>query len=209
MKLIKHHPLLIKQSLRHQSGVGLIEVMVAIVLLAMTLLGAVALQFATAKEQRSSQFVSRAAIAASELAERMRANRAGLEDLANFRYLTAATTYSASVAALANSNATQPSCLVASPCTTPAAIAADDLALWQQAIVQTMPRGQSAAIVLMPSTSTNGAALSRDIVIAWVEPVVDKDAAGNPILISSANYGCPASISAPPGVRCYVQRFVL
>jgi type IV pilus modification protein PilV len=196
------------KKLYYQAGVGIIEVMVAIILLAMTLLGAVALQFATAKEQRSSQFVSRAAIAANELAERMRANRTGLEDLFNPQYITSATTYSASVTALGSSSSTQ-SCLAASPCSSAAATAADDLAQWQQSLVQTMPRGQTAAIVLMPPTSTNGAALSRDIVIAWVEPVVDKDAAGNPILISSTAYGCPASIAAPAGVRCYRQRFVL
>jgi type IV pilus modification protein PilV len=85
------------QTRQRQSGVGLIEVLVSMVLLAMGLLGAVALQVATAKEQRSAQFVSRAAIAANEIAERMRANRESIMTATG--YVTPNTTYAAGIAA--------------------------------------------------------------------------------------------------------------
>lgn len=190
---------------RKQKGVGLIEVMVAMLLLAMGLLGAVALQFATAKEQRSSQFVSRAAMAANEIAERMRANRAGIE---TSLYVTTQVTYADGLTAT-----TLPAvmCTSAQPCTTPAATTTLDIAVWQQYIQNNMPRGQSAAFLIMPS---DGAAVfSRDIVIAWVEPVVDKRADGTPILLTSTGANptsrCPATLNAPDGVRCYRQRFVL
>jgi hypothetical protein len=51
--------------------------------------------------------------------------------------------------------------------------------------------------------------MMRDITIAWVEPVVDKKADGTPIAPPAVDRGCPASIDAPAGVRCYTQRFVL
>jgi type IV pilus modification protein PilV len=201
------------RSTTRQTGFGLLEVMVSIFLLGMTLLGAVALQFATVKEQRSSQFVNRAAIAASEIAERMRANRAGIENLATLQYVSVKTTYVTALPLIEASLSEAETCTTAAPCTTPTATAANDVVLWQQFIAQHMPRGQSAAFLLMPTASTAGNALARTIVIAWVEPVVDKKADGTPVLVTSAGSkptsGCPTSIDAPDGVRCYTQTFVL
>jgi type IV pilus modification protein PilV len=193
----------------HQHGFSLIETMVAMIVLSLGMLGAVALQFTTAKEQRSSQFVSRAALAANEMAERMRGNRAGLE--LGF-YLSPLTTYTTSRAAIAvqatvpdlSTCGSQPECPTAV-----AAEQADTLALWN-VLRSGMP--QASAHIIAPNGPTS---LRRDIVIAWVEPVVDKNAAGNPSPISSTPVngiipsGCPASIKAPDGVRCYQMRFTL
>jgi type IV pilus assembly protein PilV len=189
-----------------QSGVGLIEVMVAILLLAMGLLGAVALQFATAKEQRSSQFVARAAMLSNEIAERMRSNRAAIEDITTPQYLTA-TKYADVKQVVSTSPSVGVACTQANPCLTAAATAANDINVWLQSVNAMMP--QSAAMLLMPTEGIN--ALSRTIVIAWVEPVVDKDKDGAPIVINqtSGNNGCPSSIDAAAGVRCYQLKFVL
>jgi type IV pilus assembly protein PilV len=198
-------PMKMQQRLSAQSGVGMIEVLVAMVLLAMGLLGAIALQFVSAKEQRSSQYVSRAAMAANEISERMRANREGI--LASL-YVTTQVTYAEGLTA-----STMPTvnCTPAQPCTTPAQTTSFDVAVWQQNLQSNMPQGQSAAFLTMPADGALAA--SRDIVIAWVEPVVDKNADGNPILLTSLGTNptsrCPASVKAPDGVRCYTQRFVL
>lgn len=193
-------------TLNIQAGVGLIEVMVAILLLGMGLLGAVALQFATAKEQRSSQFVARAALLSNEIAERMRSNRAAIEDTATPRYTTS-TTYLDARAAVSAAASTVNACTVNTPCNTASSAAVNDINLWLQSVNTLMP--QSAAMLLMPPEGVN--ALSRTIVIAWLEPVVDKDASGNPIVLKQAsnNNGCPATISAADGVRCYQLKFVL
>jgi type IV pilus assembly protein PilV len=194
-----------------QHGFSLIETMVAMIVLALGMLGAVALQFSTAKEQRSSQFVSRAALVANEMAERMRGNRAGLE--LGF-YVTPDTNYAASRDALAPAGAVPALRTCGSQLECPAAVAAEqaDIQAWWAAIRQSLPQA-SAHITLTPQ---GAASLRRDIIIAWVEPVVDKNANGQPVLIAadSVASGCPVppaanKIDAPAGVRCYQMRFVL
>jgi type IV pilus modification protein PilV len=209
MSITKH------SNIRSQSGVGLIEVLVAILLLAMGLLGAVALQFATAKEQRSSQFVTRAALLGNEIAERMRANRAGVEA---GLYSMKGETYASNRSLLANLEQTigysSPRCMPMPSCISPIAVVDNDLIAWSITVVNTLP--QAAAIVLpvaLPEVggSTKSMPAARDIVLAWVEPVMEKNADGAPIPISQTlkNNGCPALIEAPVGVRCYQMRFVL
>jgi type IV pilus assembly protein PilV len=192
-----------------QQGVGLIEVLVAIILLAMALLGAIALQFATAKEQRSSQFVSRSALLANEIAERMRTNRSAIDDatLSTPLYVTSETTYTTGLAAtLANASAVDV-CTPTAPCATASAAQTNDIAMWRQSVSSALPQG--AAFLTLPTGGNN--TLTRDIVLAWVEPVVDKDANGVPKLLTAAQSGCPAALQngLPLGVRCYQQRFVL
>jgi type IV pilus assembly protein PilV len=181
-----------------QHGFSLIETMVAMIVLALGMLGAVALQFSTAKEQRSSQFVSRAALAANEMAF----------------YVTPDTNYAASRDALAPAGAVPALRTCGSQLECPAAVAAEqaDIQAWWAAIRQSLPQA-SAHITLTPQ---GAASLRRDIIIAWVEPVVDKNANGQPVLIAadSVASGCPVppaanKIDAPAGVRCYQMRFVL
>ncbi len=189
------------EMLKNQRGVGLIEVLVAILLLAMGLLGAVALQFATAKEQRSSQFVARAALLGNEMAERMRSNRAGIElglyDMTGISYQTSKQSVEGNIAVWA--------CNPMPTCVTPQLVENNDTAAWWRSVAASLPQG--AAIVRTTASALNG----RDIILAWVEPVVDKDSQGNPIQLNQAagNNGCPANIQAPKGVRCYQMRFVL
>lgn len=191
-----------------QRGVGLIEVMVAILLLAMGLLGAIALQFATAKEQRSSQFVSRAAVVANEMAERMRTNRAGL---ALGMYVTEKTNYADAKAVITSNTSSLNACVGAQAECAQAALAEQtDMLAWWAVIRSGLPQA-SAHIVLTPE---GAGSLRRDIIVAWVEPVVDKDASGTAKLLvsNSAASGCPTGankIDAPDGVRCYQMRFIL
>ncbi len=194
---------------KYQRGVSLIEVLVAIILLAMALLGAVALQFATAKEQRSSQFVSRSALLANEIAERMRSNRAAIDDPTQTTplYVTSETSYNDSLVQTRANQATIDNCTPTTPCATVAAIQLNDIAMWRQSVGSALPQG--AAFLMLTAGGAN--TLARDIVLAWVEPAVDKDGAGVPQLLPATKSGCPASIVLPStgGIRCYQQRFVL
>jgi type IV pilus modification protein PilV len=201
--------------IKQQSGSSLIEVLVAVLVLSAGLLGAVALQFATAKEQRSAQFVSRAALVANEMAERMRTNRAGLAvglyDTSQSR--TTLTTHANAVQAIASSSFTINDCSGKPAECSPAASAeqADFQALWA-VLRNSMPQASAHILPVAGGATT----LRRDIVLAWVEPVVDKDKDGKPLpFISSningrtANSGCPTTLAAPEGVRCYTMRFAL
>ena len=185
---------------KHQKGFSLLEVMIAMMVLAMGLLGAVALQFASAKEQRASQYTSRAALIANEIAERMRTNRLGVEQgfYLNGTSDTYATMSQQALSIPAPCNP-QPSC------TTPATSAAIDLAYWQQSARSSLP--QPAVLLLDPANANRRT--TRDIVVAWAAPIADKDSAGVAVLSNNTNNGCPTSIRAPAGIKCFQMRFVL
>jgi type IV pilus modification protein PilV len=182
-----------------QMGIGLIEVLVSIILLSSVLIGAIALQLSTAKEQRSAQFVSRAALLASEMGERMRANRAAVKTG------TLYTTDSTYTGAKNNMNST-----LIYDCATRICNSTDisdhDISTWWQNIRTQMP-ADTVGLLLVSTNQPNLS--SRDIIIVWREPVVDKDAGGNPNLRPAYAKGCPSSIDAPDGMRCYVQRVML
>lgn len=191
----------LRHRFQYQAGIGLIEVLVSIVLLSSVLLGAIGLQLSAAKEQRSAQFVSRAALLASEIGERMRVNRAAVKD---GKYITKTTQ-----AAVKNDIDTamvkslKSVCTVKTPCDSLDAISAYDVDTWWQNIRTQMPP-DSVGMLLVTAGGVN--ALARDIVIAWPEPVVNKNASNKPILLNS---GCPSTVTVLAGTRCYTQRVML
>lgn len=190
--------------LQYQAGIGLIEVLVSIVLLSSVLLGAIGLQLSAAKEQRSAQFVSRAALLASEIGERMRVNRAAVKD---GKYITKTTQDDIkSNIDSAMKRSLKSVCNVTDPCTSSDAISTYDVDTWWQNIRTQMPP-DSVGMLLTITTTTGGTkVLARDIVIAWPEPVINKDTNNKPILLKN---GCPTSITVSAGTRCYTQRVML
>lgn len=75
MPLLKTIPIMKKTSLRkNQSGVGLIEVLVSMVVLALCLLGMAALQAVSLRNSQSAQSRSMATIMSASITESMRAN---------------------------------------------------------------------------------------------------------------------------------------
>jgi type IV pilus modification protein PilV len=187
--------------LQYQAGIGLIEVLVSIVLLSSVLLGAIGLQLSAAKEQRSAQFVSRAALLASEIGERMRVNRAAVKD---GKYITG--TLQKEVQGdidRAMSTTLTTDCSDKKPCTSSDDISKYDVNTWWQNIRTQMP-SDSVGMLLTPSGVAS--VLVRDIVIAWPEPVINKDANSKPILLKN---GCPSTITVSAGTRCYTQRVML
>jgi type IV pilus assembly protein PilV len=187
--------------LQYQAGIGLIEVLVSIVLLSSVLLGAIGLQLSAAKEQRSAQFVSRAALLASEMGERMRVNRSAVKD---GKYVTKALQNDVQVD-IDRAMSTTPTidCSNNKPCTSSDAISTYDVDTWWQNIRAQMPP-DSVGMLLTPSGVVS--VLVRDIVIAWPEPVINKDANNKPILLKN---GCPSTITVSAGTRCYTQRVTL
>ncbi|RLU00871.1 type IV pilus modification protein PilV [Ketobacter sp.] len=117
--------MLINHSLnQRQTGVGLIEVLVALLILTIGILGMVALQTRALQFSQDSVYTSQALMMAYEMTDRMRANRGSEND-----YLV---DYGTDVAAGTNCES--------SVCTA-TQMARFDTSLWKQAIAANLPYG--------------------------------------------------------------------
>ena len=109
------------------TGFTLIEVLIAMLVLAVGLLGLAGLQATSLKNNQSAYNRSQATQLAYDLADRMRANVAGITTY------TAITPISTAVA--------QADCLTVSTTCTPADMAQSDLYEWNLAVTATLPSG--------------------------------------------------------------------
>jgi type IV pilus assembly protein PilV len=119
-------------------GFTLIEVLIAMVILAVGLLGIAALQAVGLRTNHSALLRSQATLFAYDMADRMRANTQGF----------AAGNYNNPAATPVSSCETTAGC-------TPAQMATHDMSVWSTALSQTLPAG--AGIVCRDSTPDDGA----------------------------------------------------
>jgi type IV pilus assembly protein PilV len=112
---------------RRQTGVGMIEVLVALVISAFALLGLAGLQITSLRFQKTAHFRSLASFGTADIADRMRANVAG------------STGYVTTEAYLANSGLTSGAC--STTVGTPANVAARDLCEWRLNLKNTVNGG--------------------------------------------------------------------
>lgn len=162
-----------------QSGFSLTEVLVVLVITAVGLLGAAALQGRVLTSGKTAHLRSIANQALGDIGERMHANVQG--HVGGLSYA-----WPGNWKARAGAKPTPPDC--AAGCT-PAQVTEADLLRWQRTIAESLPDG--AGFVL--GTPATG----YQVVVAWRE--ADRDLAGADIAS-----GCPAALSAPAGVRCLV-----
>ncbi len=120
------------------------EALVAVLLLSMTALGYAALQLRGLSANSSSMWRSKATLLAYEMADRMRANRAGV---------TAGSYNSLTTANVVND------CGAINSCTT-ARMAELDFYLWNTAVAQELPG--AAGVVCIDSTPDDGTAAAPD-----------------------------------------------
>jgi type IV pilus assembly protein PilV len=135
-----------KRGGKSQRGFTMIEALVALVVLAVGMLGMAGLYVATLRSGSGAIYRMQAINLASDIADRIRANRN-----ANVAYAGAA----------ANNN-----CAGNAPAVcTPDEMAANDLALWQQQLAQVLPAGAGVVAV-------NGlnAPYLYTITVSWSEP---------------------------------------
>lgn len=120
-----------------QRGFTLLEVLIAIVIVSIGLLGVAAMQASTLKTAGGSKYRSAAITLSSDMADRLRANLEGVME-GNF---AVGTGYNRPRTALGDAayNTPDPACR-SSGCT-PAAMALDDLAGWQERLAASLPRG--------------------------------------------------------------------
>jgi type IV pilus assembly protein PilV len=122
------------------TGFTLIEVLIAVVILAGGLLGLAGLQVATLKNNQSAYLRSQATQLAYDMSDRMRSNRLGT---ANGNYN--------------NQSATSNNCETSS--CTPAQMAGYDLAQWNAALAAQLPSGSG--VVCIDSTPNDGTVASN------------------------------------------------
>lgn len=120
-----------------QRGFTLLEVLIAIVIVSIGLLGVAAMQASTLKNAGSSKHRSAAITLTSDMADRLRAN---LEGVMNGNFATG-TGYNRPRTALNDAAyvSADPACR-SSGCL-PAAMVLDDLATWQERLAASLPRG--------------------------------------------------------------------
>jgi type IV pilus assembly protein PilV len=123
------------QHSRTQSGFTMVEVLVALVVLAIGLLGIAALYLNSLQAGRTAIYRTEAVTLASDLADRIRMNRTA-EAAYNVTYGTAKTAVGA--------------CATTAGCTD-AQLATTDLADWKAAIAQRLPDGEGEVTVTAPT----------------------------------------------------------
>lgn len=143
---------------RRDAGFSIVEVLVALVVLSIGMLGIAALYVESLRAGRTAVYRTQAVNLASDMADRIRANR------------TARDAY-----ALAAADApTEQNCAPPTPqVCTPAQLAQDDMARWRAAIVDQLPgNGQQTPTGTIQVAAPPNAPLTRQyaIVITWSEP---------------------------------------
>ena len=181
---------------KRQRGITLIESMVALVIAALGILGILGVQMRTLSDTSTTVRRAQAIRLIDDLGERMRTNPNAMVNLGSY----------------VSNFATNPavgSC--ASGCDH-AALAAYDLAVWKQAVRNSLPLGQ-AEIFIPPAEAGVAAAQRRQlgIMIAWRENERDTTAAykddidATKVRDNSGNLTAGAALACPANRICHLQ----
>ena len=181
---------------KRQRGITLIESMVALVIAALGILGILGVQMRTLSDTSTTVRRAQAIRLIDDLGERMRTNPNAMVNLGSY----------------VSNFATNPavgSC--ASGCDH-AALAAYDLAVWKQAVRNSLPLGQ-AEIFIPPAEAGVAAAQRRQlgIMIAWRENERDTTAAykddidATKVRDTSGNLTNGAALACPANSICHLQ----
>ncbi|WP_370681518.1 type IV pilus modification protein PilV [Comamonas sp. GB3 AK4-5] len=202
----------------HQAGASLLEVMVALLLMAVGLLGMAALQASTAKYRVNVQAQAAVALLVSDLAERVRIN-AGAAGPGFGVYQGGGVSLYVLESSWADQAGAPPT--VGKDCERTLCSAAEragfDMALWRQRVRELLPQG--AAMV------QGDKALGIDVTLMWMDKeqlseTREKDGGGiakqlrlAPVCVLDADQTmvyncCPGQARAPAGVRCWRMSFL-
>ena len=168
-------------------GASLVEVLIAVLLAAIGLLALAGANVASIRYSKMSQYRGTATLLAADLAERLRANQAGL---AGYEVVT-------DFDGQASEPAATTACETNSHTCTSAELAAYDKAVWQRLVRSQLPEG---SVYVKPSTSLT--VLAADVWVAWRDPAVASPSENSTDARASASKECPPSFSADQSVRC-------
>ena len=200
-------------NLRHARGVTLIEMMVAVLVLSIGLLGIAGMQAATSKYKINSWSRSQASVLLSDLAERVRINpgAGGTNFSANGATSTSLYVLDDDWGAQQANSLGDPSTNCETSACTSTERAAFDLVMWRKLVREGMPQG--AALV------SGDLAHGFKVTMMWLDKEMTDGDKDNPTLKKSpvcdgSETGmaqqscCPADADAPAGVRCARFSFV-
>lgn len=136
---------------RMQSGLTLLESLVALVVLAIAVLSLLAIQMRTLADARTGVYRAQAVRTIEDLGERIKSNPEGFKALADY------------VSEGASSAASSPDCENA-PCT-PEQLAHWDLAAWRENAARRLPGGQ--ALTFLSSQEAEGSQRQLGVMLAW------------------------------------------
>lgn len=191
-------------SIKHQRGAGLIEALVAILVLSIGLLGMLGMQTAALKYEQSGWIRSALSSNIASLADRIRANSGA--DATDYNYTR---TYAADRTAIEASNTYfTPAKNCDTTVCNAAELAAYDLLIWRRDLDQQLP-GATGFVV---PTGAKGVDLRFLVTVAWYDKDnVDAGVLQSPAICTAATIGvasrncCPAALgtaAALVGVRC-------
>lgn len=208
---MSHHLALRKSFRTRQRGVGLIEVMIAILVLSVGLFGVVLSQLNSLRSQRNAHLRATAVQLASDMAERMRLNTAAIARATGDYADPATATYVSLVPA---AGASSPSAPALPTSFTSASQATYDLAAWRYEIARRLGTTTATGVV----HETAGQTLGRTVVVMWQdaqptsalkEAGLTARAAACPTDASASalvcDLGCPNDatvVGAPMNLRC-------
>jgi type IV pilus assembly protein PilV len=165
-------------SLRHSNasvaGFSLVEVMVAVIVISVGLLGIAKMQALALSSTGTARMRSIAALEAASLASAMHANRAYWSAITKIQTVNV----TASTSSIAPTDATLVapadmctfSAAAGTPCATSAALAAVDLTYWAQDLNKTLPQNATALITCSAGSAT--VPVYCTIELEWTENVV-------------------------------------
>jgi type IV pilus assembly protein PilV len=134
-----------------QSGFTMVEVLVALVVLAIGLLGIAALYLNSLQAGRTAVYRTEAVTLAADLADRIRMNR---------------TAQGAYATLFADAEVAVPACSTTGGCSD-ADLAATDLSTWKASIAQLLPNGQGQVAVTLPVAI--GEPTTYVVTVRWAE----------------------------------------
>lgn len=180
---------------RRPRGVSLIEVLVAMLVVSLGVLAVAGLLATASRYGKTSEYRAVATLLASDIVDRIRANKPALDPLAVPAGDVAAYNMVAEYSTWATKPADFEGCLVADNCT-PAEIALQDISEWGQTVFNSLPGG--AAYVELSADPQ--AMPTADVWIAWVDPDASADEATATV---DGKQECPPGFQdGEPAPRC-------
>jgi type IV pilus assembly protein PilV len=177
-----------------QHGFSLIEVLVAVVVLSLGLLGLAGLQAVSLGNNQTAQYRSIATQQAYDMADRIRANLTGVGN-GNYDNLSGA---------LATVLASDPACIHTSGGCTSAQVATTDYAQWRWSTSNLLPDGGGTIRCIEGPAATcvsnvANSARTYNITVTWIEKNMGDTGA------TSSDANCPAG--TPANTRCFLTVF--